>query len=120
MSRLDEIKEKVEELIKSNELMITPHINEKEKAYYEEYGKNVKKLSDNFFKSFKEDNQEKALDEFFINNDSLKKKLAERRKLAVGNLLDDANVRAELNSSIDFYLSVENVLVNNVSTDGVQ
>lgn len=115
MNKLDEIKTRVDDLILSNKNMITPHINDKEKEYYVEYDKNIRKLYDVFLKTIGDDDQEKTLGEFFINNDSLKKKLAERKKLAVNNSLNDANTRSELNSSIDFYLCIETVLVNDVS-----
>lgn len=118
-NRLSEIESKVDELIASNKNLLTDHANKKEKEYCEEYGRNIEKLKKSFFKSCENTDKEEFLDNFFINNDVLKKKLAERKKLAVSNGLSSHTVRAEINSSIDFYLCIENVLVNFVPKNAI-
>lgn len=114
MDRFTEIKNKIEELSASNSVMIEKSTNENEKEYYKEYGKNIDKLSKVFMKSMEGSDKDRLLDEFFISNDSLKKKMSERKKLALSNGLLSHVVRSEINSSIDFFLLIENVLINNI------
>lgn len=112
MSRLEKIKEEVSNLILDNANDIKHASNAEEIKYHEEYGKNLIALKDSFMKGVKADDEERSLTEFFLTNDSLTKKMAERRKLASSGGLNSASKRAEINANIDFYFTLENVLSN--------
>lgn len=111
MGRYTEIKNGIDGLLELAKTNVEKSLNSSELEYNDAYLSGIKTHHSQFEKSLEGDDKEKALDVFFLTNSTLVKKQKERAKLAVKSALTDNKVRADLNSAIDFFSTVENLML---------
>lgn len=114
MNRLSRIKEEILSLMESNNDNLSASSNDLEKDYYNEYGRILSLVTENFMKAISNGDEERNISKFYLADDSLSKKLAERKKLVLSGGINNQMKRAEINANVDFLLSIENILSNGI------
>lgn len=113
MDIYEKIRERVYNEVEIADAQTANSHNEEERTYNKSYSKNLKKCLETFNKEVSPftDN---AINKWFLTNSDLNKSQKERLKKSIAGA-DSSEVRAVLNSNVDFYSAVEMVIINNQS-----